>query len=237
MIVQPKQFDLAGIEPNFNIVIITAQRPYHGYRTGYNGDSALKRNILHILREKQYLINKSKFKYESKYFKFIISDNTIWTKNGKELMDYGNALFFVHSSHYSAEIIINQYYKSLKIPINSPTPYNLLKQYLPSNTFFVMRNGPIELYIPECSDTYLKFYNEKPFCYNNVMKLTTNISKKFSMFHGKKSNLYEQLQTRLKELDVICCYICYMKNNDNNIWLPNELNLEIMKLFFLLYVK
>ncbi len=236
MTVLPKQFDLPAIKPNFNIVII-----------GHDnccGEVALKRNILYVLREKKYLnTNDLSIKYESKRFKFITHDNIIWTKYGNQIMKYDHALFFVHSNYNSAEIIINQYYNSLKIPtnlnqkykpLNNPLPYDVLKQYSAYNTFFVMQNGPIELYTPEYKNTYLDFYNEKPFCYNNVMKLTTNILNRYSMFHNKTSYLCGQMQTRLKELDVMCCYICCMKNNENDIWLPNELNLEIMKLFFLL---
>ncbi len=235
MTLQPKQFDLAGIEPNFNIVII-----------GHNnccGKSALERNILYMLREKKYLIDKLTFKYESKRFKFFTHDDIIWTKYGNQIMKYDHALFFVHSNYHNAEIIINQYYNSLKIPtnlnqnykpLNNPISYNVLKQYPTYNTFYVMQNGPIELYVPEYKETYPIFYNEKPFCYNNVLKLTNNILNRYSMFHNKTSDLYKQLQMRLKDLDILCCYICCMKNNENNIWIPNELNLEIIHLFFLL---
>jgi len=225
MDIQLKQFDLTQIEPKFNFIII-----------GHNGCGklALNRHILYILRMKKSVVKQSNFSIKSVELLHEYTNNSekfhvaVYNTNEGPSEIISSDILFVHSRYAHKEFAIKHYYKYL----HNTNNYDFLKKYEAPNTFFVIQNGIVQIYKPEYDVTYLEMYNEKPFCRDNVTKLITNISNRFSMYHNKTSDLYQNLQIRLRELDAIH-YMLLCMNNSENMWLPNDLKIVIVKLFFL----
>jgi hypothetical protein len=203
-----QQYDLTELEPNVNIKIIGPPTPC--------GKTCLERNIMYILSAKNCTIEP----YNG-IGRFYISPNNqerfsiIVTCNKS---DNANDLIFIHADYFKDNFVGNVNEEDFS------TPY----------TFFVLHKGTIKKCIAENQFTYLDMYNKMPFCYDNITNLINIISNSYSIHHKMYGILYGKLQFRLKELDVIYCTIyCTRNSENNNIWLPNELNLEIIKLLFL----
>jgi hypothetical protein len=230
MDVELEYIDLTEIEQKGNFIIV-----------GHNccGKSALNKHILYMLRVKKCKVTKSNVhinsvellnEYVNNFGKFHVA--VYYNDKGPLEIDSSD-LLFVHSRFFCKEFVIKHYYKSLNDKTNYSKSYDFLKKYEAANTFFVMQNGMIKLYKPEYDNTYLEMYNAKPYCRDNITKLMLNISNRFSMYHNKTSDLYKNLQIRSRELDVLYCTILCI-NNSVDMWLPYDLKLEIIKLFFLI---
>ncbi len=205
MAIQIEQFDLCNLEPNINIKITGKSR---------NGESFLKGNIIHILDVKKHNTMQNNYT-NGKLETYCIM-----------LTDRG------YDSKYDL-LFINLNYERLKKEVKDKYKFTNEDGVIEPYTFIVFQDKQIKyLCNVENKLTYLKTFNKNPFCYNNIIKLVDKITNNYSMFHTINSDLYENLQIRLKELDIIYFTIFCVKNmNIFNIWLPYELRLEIINLF------
>ncbi len=219
-----ERFDLTKIEPNFNILIIGPDD---------NVNSILEQNISNIIISKISNYNNFNickihgaightkhysFYYENqlKEFNHTKAYKSSWTITSLEKYD----LIFVNLFSPHANYIINN--------------FNVNHIYSASqSTFYAVQN---KIIIQMCDagpdTTYQELYNKNPYCRNNITTLLKNIINNYSMVHDTTGDLYKTLFFRLKALNVIYPTMMSMTNSD--IWLPGELNLEIIKLLCLL---
>ncbi len=133
---------------------------------------------------------------------------------------------FIHSQYINKESVMKKFLGN--------HPINNLANYSCSDTFFVLKSKSIfKVYKIEHCLGYLKTFGDKPYDYNNITKLTNNILNNFSVYYKINGELHLILQSRLDQLNQIYNGILCLKNN--SVWIPYELNLEIIKLLFLLY--
>ncbi len=222
MITQLERFDLCDLEPGFNIGIVGV---------ACHDNAILKNTISHILETK--LKGLGIFKVFSDYKRIKRYTYT----DGNQLKEFEIAKLHPkrwESNNYDIIFVHSLFKHKIKV-INKCNIISDMIEYSSLDDFFLVQNGTIKICSPEYRATYLINYNENPFSYNNVMTLNKNISNGFSVYFKINGFLYNSLQTRLKEIDIIYFAILCLKNNvDENIWLPNELHLEIINLFCLL---
>ncbi len=216
MAIQLKDFHLVDLKPDTNIKAIGPNNC---------GKSFLLRNILHILQIKGCTLVQNK----NTQYTYSHQNNQLSVFNIEKSNDYNideDGLIFMHATYVRDMVVHDGTYEF----------YNK-EEFLNKYMFFVLRNNEI-LYKCEAeysSSTYLQIYNKNPFCYDNVTKLMSNIKNKYSLYHKTDNELDHILKLKLDELYIIYSTIFCVKNND--IWLPPELNLEIIKLFCLSYLK
>jgi len=142
----------------------------------------------------------------------------------------------LNNNKYAELIFISSEYQN-KIVLIEKIGNNIIGNeidYSSPHTFLVVnKNKPLQLCETEIESTYLTKYNDNPYCYNNVRKLSININNGYSMYHFKNDDLHEKLQIRLKELEnIILNIMLCMKNTENNdMWIPNDLILLILNKF------
>ncbi len=207
-----EEFDLYNLCPNFNIKIYGHENTTTIFLEQYilNILKAINCNVVKI----NDVQHNYKYSNRSELFTVIVIDN---------LNDINyNDLVFIHGRYIQGRF--------------HPDAYKfIIDDFKCPHTFFVLKNRRILFkYKIKNNLIYLKNFNDKPFCYNNVNNLMKDIKGKYYVHHIINSRLYEILELRVKELNIICCYICCMQKNENNIWLPNELNSEIINLICLL---
>ncbi len=221
MAVQLKYFDLHNLNPGVNIKIIGPANC---------GKTYFQRNILHILQAKNCNIMKNNdtqntYIHPANPFTVFRVEETNFRNN---VNDKDN-LIFMHTTYIKKLVVANNTYKYFAEE-NFTAPYG----------FFLLHDGKI-LYRCQAEYSSLEYYldyNRNTFCYNNIMKLINNITNGYSMFHKTDTIFHHTLQQRLKELYVIYSTIFSVKNNgSDDMWLPTELNLEIINLLYLSYLK
>ncbi len=221
-----EQFDLTKINPGANIVIIGP--------TTY-GNDLLGRTISHILSVKMsnysgfHIYGSSNVLSKSVHFSYMHNNQvqsfkitTLYETAWASIHYNPHDLIFVHSLFMHKEFIMKKYNITNGI-INNSLPHN----------FFVLETEKARVCKAEINTTYMEIYKENEFCHNNITKLMENIRFNYSLFHGSNGELYKTLRTRLKEFELI--YYSIFCFNNKNIWIPNELNLEIINLFCLSY--
>ncbi len=195
MITQLERFDLCDISPNINIGII-------GPSTCEN--SMLEHTILHILSIKlKYKGFRMSILYgpsgQIKRYNYIhknqLKEYSIITLEP----NYWNS---INSISYNMLFVHSQFIYKKNI-INNCNVINDMVDYSSINDFFAIQKGEIKICAPEYPATYPEIYNGNLFSYNNIMKLNRTIANSFSSRHNKDGDFHVQLQTRLKELNMI----------------------------------
>ncbi len=230
---QLEYFDLHTIKRGYNYLIM-----------GPNvcGKNILSKNIINMLSNRKCAIGNAQRQQngiDTQYYYYNKSNklklfNIIVYDPYSAPFNYGELdIVFVHSQFIHKKIVIQRYFNN-GYTCNDINYINIMENYSSPYTFFVLQNFNIPtLCKAEHDDTYLTTFNDKSFDYNNVKKLTNNILNNFSVYHKKNKELHLVLQSRLDQLNQIYNGIFCLNNND--VWIPSELNLEIIKLLFLLY--
>ncbi len=225
MDIQFERFDLCDLDIGINIAIIGL----------LIDNSMLRRNMSHIFSTK-LKDNEFKTLVINENFGQIKRYNYIHKKQLKEfniITLYPKKWKLINLNSYDV-IFIHSLYKYKNAIINKCGFINDFIDYSSLDDFFVIQKGTIKICAPEYTSTYSEIYNKNPFCYNDIIKLSENINNSFSFYHAKDGCLHNELKTRLKELDIIYFTIfCFSNRKDITVWLPTELNLEIMKLLYL----
>ncbi len=134
---------------------------------------------------------------------------------------------FINSQYINKESIMKKFFGKNYV--------NNLINYSCPETFFVLQNKNIpKIYKVENHLTYSIEYGANPYYYNNIIKLKNIILNNYSVYHKINDLLHIKIEFRLKQLNKIYFSIFCVRNN--KLWLPNELNLEIIKLLFLLHL-
>ncbi len=134
---------------------------------------------------------------------------------------------FIHSQYINKESIMKQF-------LGNQFLNDLIKYYGPETFFVLQTASKIKSYEAETCFTHSLDFNDKPYDYNNIIRLNNIILNNCSIYHKINEFLYKILQSRLYQLNKIYCGNLCLKNYE--ILLPNELNFEIIKLFVLLYL-
>ncbi len=222
-----QEFDLTKIEPCINIIIV--------------GDNMLRKEmmeqtILQILRTK---MNNNGFGYKM----YESHNTTVKTKRyytGKDTsirfritILIGNEWFAIDYSNYDL-VFVHSQFENKNLIMDKYNILNDIINYSSEDDFFVIQKENIQICKPETYRTYFELHDKNPFCYNNILKLKENIIYGYSVFHIIDGSLHKKLQLRLKDLDIIHFIVfCVENNENNNVWLPKEINLEIINLICL----
>ncbi len=235
--------DLSIVKPGYNYKIIGPKG---------SGKKTLRENIAHLLTMRKCKIDYP-YRMHSRYklmYVYPINDETnefeifnieLYDSNSAPLHFEELDIIFVHSQYINKKKVAQDYYnkgyyKPGHITTNNINFVNGMDSHSLPYTFFVLQNhhSPPALRKIEHNTSYLTDFNNWSYNYSNITKLTNNILNRHSSYHEKNGELYKILQLKLKELYKIYCMIFCLKYHE--IWLPCELNLEIMKLFFLMYL-
>ncbi len=224
------QYDLTTMNPGINIIIIGSN---------ITKSEMMGQTISQILMAKMNVYNEYDM-YESQNFcskiKRYYSKNKNQFKEFKItilLLDLQGILKKLNYDNYNLAFVQSKF-KRKKYMMEKYNIANDMINYSSEDEFFVMQKGKLQICKPESYSMYFETYQKNPFCYSNIIKLKENITNDYSIFHKNNSTLYKLLQTKLEKLYVIYSTIYCMKNiEDINIWLPQELNLEIINLLCL----
>ena len=212
--------DLCDLEPKYNIAIL-----------GPKSDEKIELhdNILHIFGKKNCNIGKkirrntqlrSYHKYTNNVDNFVIGTyHETW---GKRFNPDNYDLVIIYSVwNFKNELseILNNFIM--------PTDYLTFAE---EGTFFVIGQNT-QPKICRGEKTYLKCFEKNTLDYGDILKSVNNIANGFSMYHDTDSQIYKQLLSKLKKMYFI---IFSLNNKNDELWLPAELHLEIIKLLFLL---
>ncbi len=241
---QLEYYDLRSIKPGYNFIIICDDQ---------SEKNTLKRNIMYFLTNKKCIIRDSYYhsgKYDIQYYSFKSKIfNIIIHSSNSAPSNYDNLdIVFIHSQCFNKNIIAQNYFKNGFIydcfnyvcgyftnnNKNNVTYINNISNYYNPCTFFVLYKNTIQLCKAEYETTYLTKFREMPYNYNNLAKLNNNILNGYSLYNKQYGKLHSNIQSKLKTLGKIHIGFLCLKHYD--IWLPNELHLEIIKLLFLMHL-
>ncbi len=233
---QIRYLDLSTVTLGHNFVIV-------GFKG--SGRKTLRENITHLLKIKNCYVDNPYFMH------CFYKSNYIYNNNNKsevfiiKLYDFNYKpshfedldIVFVHSQYIHKKEVAQDYYNKgyyhpYHVRNNNIDYVNSMDLHSSPYTFFVLRNHnrPPGLCKVEHVTSYFNDFDKMPYNYNNITKLTNNILNKCSSYHQTNGELHKILQLKLKELYKIYCIVFCMKHHE--IWLPFELNLKIMKLFY-----